>query len=54
MAVKTGEVRDVESLNKPDDSAHNAYDATTLKDAGNLDEDGRIKRTGERPVASTQ
>ncbi len=52
MAVNTGEVRDVESLNKPDDSAHNAYNATTLKDADNLDEDGHIKRTGERTVAS--
>ncbi len=54
MAVKTGEVRDVESLNKPDDSAHNAYNATTLKDADNLDEDGHIKRTGEGTMASTQ
>lgn len=53
MAVKTGEARDLESLNKPDDSAHNAYNATTLKDADNLDEDGHIKRTGERTVAST-
>ncbi|DBA70321.1 TPA: hypothetical protein ACH3X2_011743 [Trebouxia sp. C0005] len=52
MAVKTGEARDLESLNKPDDSAHNAYNATTLKDADNLDEDGHIKRTGNWITAS--
>ena len=53
MAVTTDAVRDIESLNKPDDSAHNAYNATTLKDADDRDEDGHIKRTGERTVAST-
>ena len=52
MAVRTDEVHDLESLNKPDDSAHGTYNATTLKDADNLDEDGHIKRTDHRTLAS--
>ncbi|KAL3149470.1 hypothetical protein ABBQ32_002254 [Trebouxia sp. C0010 RCD-2024] len=46
MSLETGDVRDIESLNKPDDSAHGAYNATTLKNADDLDEDGHVKRTG--------
>ncbi len=40
------DVKDPESLNMPDDSAHNAYNATTLKNADDVDEDGHHKRTG--------
>ena len=40
------DVKDPESLNRPDDSAHNAYNATTLKNADDVDEDGHHKRTG--------
>lgn len=47
MSLETGDVRDIESLNKPDDSAHGAYNATTLKNADDLDEDGHVKRTGD-------
>ena len=46
----SAEVRDVQdpekALNRPEDSAHGAYNATTLKDADALDEDGHRKRTG--------
>lgn len=40
------DVKDPESLNRPDDSAHNAYNNTTLKNADDVDEDGHHKRTG--------
>ena len=40
------DVKDPESLNMPDDSAHNAYNATTLKNADDVDEDGHHKRKG--------
>ena len=40
------DLKDPESLNMPDDSAHNAYNNTTLKNADEVDEDGHYKRTG--------
>lgn len=40
------DLKDPESLNMPDDSAHNAYNITTLKNADEVDEDGHYKRTG--------
>lgn len=40
------DVKDPESLNRPDDSAHDAYNNTTLKNADDVDEDGHHKRTG--------
>ena len=46
MPLKTETALDIESLNKPDDSAHGVYDATTLKNADDYDEDGHVKRTG--------
>ena len=47
MSLETSDARDIESLNKPDDSAHGAYNATTLKNADEFDEDGHVKRTGK-------
>lgn len=47
MTARTETAHDVESLNKPDDSAHGAYNATTLKNADEHDEDGHIARKGE-------
>lgn len=42
------DVKDPEkALNMPDDSAHGAYNLTTLKDADEQDEDGHRKRTGK-------
>lgn len=35
------------ALTMPDDSAHGAYNATTLKDADETDEDGHRKRKGD-------
>ncbi len=46
MAAYAKDVKDPESLNMPDDSAHNTYNATTLKNADEVDEDGHHKRTG--------
>ena len=44
--VHTAEAKDIESLNKPDDTAHGAYNVSTLKDSDERDEDGHLKRTG--------
>lgn len=46
MPFETATAMDVESLNKPDDSAHGVYNATTLKNADDYDEDGHVKRKG--------
>lgn len=50
MSVETTTALDIESLNKPDDSAHGLYNATTLKNADELDDDGHVKRTGKSLV----
>ena len=47
MSLETDTAKDIESLNKPDDSAHGFYDATTLKNPDEYDDDGHIKRKGE-------
>lgn len=39
-------VTDPESLNKPDDSAHERFNETTLKDTDERDEDGHLRRKG--------
>lgn len=46
MPLETATALDIESLNKPDDSAHGVYNATTLKNADDIDDDGHVKRTG--------
>lgn len=46
MSLHTETANDIESLNKPDDSAHGFYDATTLKNPDEYDDDGHIKRKG--------
>ena len=46
MPLETATALDIESLNKPDDSAHGVYNATTLKNADDYDDDGHVKRTG--------
>ena len=46
MPLETASALDIESLNKPDDSAHGVYNTTTLKNADERDEDGHVKRTG--------
>ena len=50
MPFETATAMDVESLNKPDDSAHGVYNATTLKNADDYDEDGHVKRKGTIPL----
>ena len=49
--VHTAEAKDIESLNKPDDTAHGAYNVSTLKDSDERDEDGHLKRTGGMQLA---
>lgn len=39
-------VEDPESLNRPDDSAHEKFNQLTLKDTDDRDEDGHYRRTG--------
>lgn len=39
-------VADPESLNRPDDSAHEKFNNLTLKDTDETDEDGHYRRKG--------
>ena len=46
MAPIVKNVQDPESLNKPDDSAHERFNEVTLKDTDERDEDGHFRRKG--------